>query len=242
MKIETLKERIEKASQKVEKKTGTIEKKTKMIEKKINILKEKYGIEYSGEKHTGNHEVYWIECDIGHLHEDVERIKSEIEETKEMIVKYEKQLSGEIERENIFLKEIPESMKELQNELVKTWDEWDIKRRNRIKQAYVEMDYKTFSKMFNCYERYTFMYMSDEQIHNSNVQEAKLEILALYNRIKDITGTVNDWNGIECEVGNLGLVLTGIVYGKAGTAKVETVLAGGYNIQRLHIRTLVHEI
>lgn len=82
----------------------------------------------------------------------------------------------------------------------------------------------------------------DEDIHKANMKSAEVMIVDLFNRVREITGKVTDWTGIRAEQGNVFPVLTGVVIGVQGRAKVETILAGGYNIQRLHIRTLVHEI
>ena len=41
---------------------------------------------------------------------------------------------------------------------------------------------------------------------------------------------------------NEGICINGFVKGTAGTARVESITAGGWNIQKLHIRTLVHQI
>ena len=39
-----------------------------------------------------------------------------------------------------------------------------------------------------------------------------------------------------------GPVLNGIVQGELGKVRIESILAGGYNIQKLHIRVLVKSI
>lgn len=249
MKITTLKERIEKATQKIEKKQNTIVKKTAQIEKKYQALK-KLGVadpenhdcyDFRGSEH--HHDIYWTYCDIDSLKEDIKRGGKEIEATKKTLEKYEAQLAGEIEKESIFLTEIPEIFTTLIDELVATWDAWDKDRRESVKKAYKEYGYSEFFKRGHTYADYEFMYKTDEKIHDDNERDAKALVLDLYLRVKDITGEVTDWTGIRATQGTNGFaVLNGIVIGKEGRANVESILAGGYNIQRLHVRVLVHEI
>lgn len=244
MKIETLKDRIEKAKAKIEKKSGTIVKRNAQIEKKVALLKAE-GIADPLNADPWDHrttDAYWTLCDIRDHQESIERLEKEIAATQETLAKYEAQLTGEIAKEEILLNEIPEIFNSLRDDLVAEWDRWDLARREDLKKQYRELGYKKFFER-NTHAGYEFMYKTEEQIHAANVQDAKILILDLYYRVKGITGEVTDWAGIETEVGTHGFtVLNGIVIGKEGRAKVESIYAGGYNIQRLHVRVLVHSI
>lgn len=227
-----IKERITKATEKITKKQNTITKKTALIEKKNAQI----------EKTTDTTEQRYLQSDIKWLQEDIKRLNKEIEETKATIEKYNKQLAGELEKEAIFTKEIPEQFKNLQTELVDRWDSYDKEMRTFYREQYKVMDYREFIKEYGS-GAYELRHKSDEDIHKANEKDAKALILDLYNRVKAITGEVTDWSHIRASQGNQGFtVLTGTVIGKEGRASVETILAGGYNIQKLHIRTLVHEI
>lgn len=246
MKITTLKERITKAQEKVEKKQNTIIKKTARIEKLSDRLAKQYGIDpetfdkyhREGFDEEAGHDIYWTMCDIDNMKEDIKRGQKEIEATKKTIEKYESQLAGEIEKESLLIRDIPESMKQMQTELVEKWDAWDQERREFLKEKYAELGYKAFMKKYNRAD-YEFRYLTDEQIHEANERDAKMMIIGLYYRIKDITGEVTNWKGLEIGVG--GTAINGYVEGKEGRCTVESILAGGYNIQRLHIRVLVKE-
>lgn len=239
MRIETLKDRIENAKTKIEKKGNTIIKKEAWIEKKTAKLAKMGFTPETADR--SDYDAFWLGIEIRNLKEDIERNLSEIEEIKANLEKYEKQLAGELEKESILLKEIPESMKRMQSELVEKWDAWDIERRNQILEDYRQMNYTEFSKKYRWSER-EWMYSTDEQIHKANMQDAKELIINLYHRIRHITGEVTDWSGIYATVGTWGgTVLNGKVIGKEGIAQVESIYAGGYNIQRLHVRVLVHE-
>jgi hypothetical protein len=260
MKIETLQERIAKAELKISKKQNTITKKQKSIEKKSTHLLTKYGVDYKtfnkynreghGWTREEDNDVYWTLCDIDDLTADIIRLKAEIPEIQKTIEKYKGQLAGELAKESIFIKEVPEVMKKLEEQLIAEWDRWDIARRDRLSKVYSEVGYTAFfkgtpEKHFydsHTYADYQFMSLTDEEIHDSNVKFARQEVLDLYIRVKAVTGEVTDWSSITLEQGNAFPILTGVVIGKEGKASVETILAGGYNIQRLHIRTLVHSI
>lgn len=85
--------------------------------------------------------------------------------------------------------------------------------------------------------------LTPEQIHANNVKEGKRVILDLTDRVTKITGPITSYAGLRLTQGNGGwAVLNGFVEGEDGKASVESILAGGYAVQRLHVRTLVREI
>lgn len=229
MKIETLKDRIEKAKETINKKENTIIKKTKMIEKKQKQI----------EKAKEDNEKYWLEADIRSLEDDIKRGKKEIEAKKETLTKYELQLKGELEKESLYVKEMPSQFKQLQEALVERWNEWNKNRKATLIEKYKELGYKSFIKEYS-YNDYDFMKVDDKKLEATNEKEAKALIIDLYNRVKEITGEVESWEDVHATQGAQGMVvLNGTVKGKEGVAQVESILAGGYNIQRLHIRVLV---
>lgn len=229
MKIETLKERIEKKQAQIERKQNTIIKKEKQIAKKQAEL---------AKLDADSSEARWIDSDIYWLKDDIKRNASEIEECKTTLEKYEKQLAGELEKEATFIKEVPQAMKDLEAKLIERWDADDKKRREFYRKMASELEYKEFIKRYR-YSGWEYRYITDEQIHNSNVKDARYFILDLLNRVKAITGEVTNWSEIYLTQGNTFPVLNGYVEGKEGRAEVESILAGGYNIQRLHVRTIV---
>ena len=60
----------------------------------------------------------------------------------------------------------------------------------------------------------------------------------LIEQVEEITGEITDAR--QLEIGDKGEI-NGYIIGKSGKASVQTIGAGGYNIQRFHFRTLVHE-
>lgn len=231
MTIETLKERIANAEAKIAKKQNTIVKKTALIEKKRAAL----------EKQTGN-DAYWTECDIEHLTEDIERNGKEIAEIRKTLEGYRAQMGGALEQEKL-LKDIPDNLKALQTELVTRWDEYDKRHRDELAEEKSKLGYSAFVRKYS-YAAYEEIYRTDEQIHRANVNDAKALIINLIYRVRDIVGEITDWGGIRCAQASFfeGAALNGLVIGTQGRCMVESIIAGGWNIQRLHIRTLVKEI
>ena len=236
MRIETLSERIANAENKIGKKQRTILKKQELIAKKQNLLDTRYLT------NLDSPEALTLKWDIEHYTEDISRLEREIVETTLTLDNYRKQLTGLMERVSVLITDIPDVLKGLQEELVERWDKWDIERRDRIQADYRELDYKEFSKKYT-HAEVVFKGKSDEQIHDDNVQSAKNLIIDLIYRIRRITGEITDWSDIRASAGTGGFtVLNGTVIGKEGIACVESITAGGYNIQRLHIRVLVHSV
>lgn len=82
----------------------------------------------------------------------------------------------------------------------------------------------------------TFKYNSVEQIEEVAAQEVINKKLDLVARIEDVAGKIVDAKYLE--IGKNGS-LNGRVIGEKKSVYVETILAGGYNIQCLHYRVLV---
>ena len=236
MKIETLSERIANAENKIGKKQLTIAKKQTLITKKQQL------IEAKGLANSDSPEALTLKWDIEHYMGDISRLEREIAETTLTLDNYRKQLTELVERVSVLITDMPDVLIGLQEELVERWDKWDIERRYRIQSDYRELDYKDFSRKYN-HADVILKSKSDEQIHDDNVQSAENLIIDLIYRVRKITGEITDWSDIHASAGTGGFtVLNGTVIGKEGIACVESITAGGYNIQRLHIRVLVHSI
>lgn len=236
MKIETLSERIANAENKIGKKQITIAKKQAMIAKKQQLLETKYLV------NSDSLEALTLKWDIEYYTDDISRLEREINETTLSLAEYRKQLTGLMERVSVLITDMPDILKGLKEELVERWDKWDIERRDRIQSDYRELDYKEFSRKYT-HADVMFKGKSDEQIHDDNVQSAENLIIDLIYRVRKITGEITDWSNICASAGTGGFtVLNGTVIGKEGIACVESITAGGYNIQRLHIRVLVYSV
>ena len=104
------------------------------------------------------------------------------------------------------------------------------------------MDYHDFLRKYRGQDK-TLRHKTDEEIHKANIRDAEAIILNLVNRVKGITGEITDWGKLYLQPDNNGFsILNGRVEGKEGVAYVESIGAGGYNIQRYHIRVLVKSI
>jgi hypothetical protein len=80
---------------------------------------------------------------------------------------------------------------------------------------------------------------NEESIRKTIENEKQIKIIQLTMRVTDAVGTITNAKGLEIsEKGDL----VGIIVGEKGKAKVETISAGGWNIQCFHYRTLVHTI
>ena len=78
-----------------------------------------------------------------------------------------------------------------------------------------------------------------EKIQKDLDQEANAKYDFIIERTNAIVGQITDASGLY--IGAKG-ELNGYIYGTDGTAEVETIGAGGYNIQCFHFRTLIKSV
>ena len=70
-------------------------------------------------------------------------------------------------------------------------------------------------------------------------REAEAKEKILINRVNKEVGTIV--KALNLKVGFNG-ELNGVIQGENGKCKIETIYAGGYNVQCLHFRVLVHKV
>ena len=138
-------------------------------------------------------------------------------------------------KEILWIKEIPDSMKTMKEDLVNRWDEYDFERKEILTTAYNKLGYTEFMKDHS-YSDYKMINTCKREFHEENEKFADSLIIDLYNTVHAFTGDVIDWSGICYKDGSLN----GIVYGKLGKVKVDSIYEGDYNIQCL--RVLVEKI
>ena len=120
-------------------------------------------------------------------------------------------------------KEIDEEYREYRKAFCKRWGEME-----RYELREFNPETKQYDRVFN-----------RDRLQKELDQEANAKYDDIIERTNAICGKITDARGLW--VGNKG-DLDGVIVGERGTAKVQTIGAGGYNIQCFHFRTLVHEV
>lgn len=241
MTVKDLRERVKKAQETVEKKKATIERHKAQAEKKLAVIKKHPNWDendrYCMINTPEHHECYWAICEYESKLSDIKSATKKLAEAEQILKNWQIKLEEAEAKENCFLKEIPKNLQSYREYLVEEWDAYDKKRREKLCEEYKTLGYKDFIKKYS-YNAYEFRTMTDEEIHKENIRSAESLIFDLYYRIKDKVGAVTDWKGLTISQGHIN----GVVIGTQGSVRVESILAGGYNIQRLHVRVLVHEL
>lgn len=98
---------------------------------------------------------------------------------------------------------------------------------------------KVFSPLIRRIRTYKDTYLNEEELEKELNREVKRKYEDLVYRISYVVGEILDCSNLY--IGSNGSI-NGIVIGTNAKARVETITAGGYNIQCLHYRVLVNKI
>jgi len=182
---------------------------------------------------------------------ELDRAIQDLHDAQLTLDNYKKQLSEE-EARNEILNHLPAVLQEFKENLIYIWNEYDFNKQKEIKEEYknqpkgIGPDYREWQHYMRekyGHNWYDFMHKKSDEIIKSNIKDANILILNLLARTQDITGKITDCQYLTLDRDNQGYsIINGIIIGEKGKAKVESIGAGGYNIQRYHIRVLVKEV
>lgn len=121
--------------------------------------------------------------------------------------------------------------RKMKKENYEAWKQFD-RERGAINEA--------FKARYGHLEQYMIGFKVDwDRFENDIKNEADRKYDFIIERTNEIVKVITDASGLK--VGDKG-DLNGYIIGTAGTAKVQTIGAGGYNIQCFHFRTLINKV
>jgi len=202
-----------------------------------------------------NAEVDLLMRETNELADSIVRKRMEIEDTKRTIVNYKEALNKHDQGKRM-VNELFEQVPQLKEFIEKTGEieyAFLIKHNEAIKEAW-ERYYKADRE---CCEQWNTGHIDDYREKIKEVKKLKPKVSPKTER--EIREDVESWKRNEGllmaeriqtefgEVKNVDLYIgadgnvNGMIYGTKMSARIETIFAGGYNIQCLHTRLLVHE-
>lgn len=247
MTLQEINERLTKAQDKLNKKENLLKKYEARAEKKAaQIVARGWSIEAGKyQKHGADgsmdsdeaHDCYWTFCEYNDILDAIKNTKEAIEDQKRIVAKWTDAEVKAKALEKVISNEYPELFKTYRDNLVAAWTDYDMSEQKTMIERYNQMGYREFYKKY----RYRDLHTTEEEFRKANTRTADALLLNLWNRVKEKVGTPTDYSGLHVTNGNSyeGIAINGSVAGTDGRAWIESIVAGGYNIQRLHIRVLV---
>ena len=219
-------ERINKTQEAIRKLTALIEKREKDLPK---AQKKLAGLD----KETQRNEWWDVHMKVYNLEDGIKGGKQKLEDKQKTLKKWQAKLE-EVNAEAKILREIPEQLKQLQEQVTQELIKSEKWYREVMITDKSEMTHEEFFKKYSWREYYKYYYITDEEIEKECRKESKYWVLGLIRRTEEKVGEITRWHLWLAE-----RCLNGWVEGTKGNATIETIYAGGWNIQCLHTRVLV---
>ncbi len=244
--IEVLKDRIAKRLDKVQRLTANVEKLQKKIEK----------IEATQfDERERNWEIRCVQDEIDEKYKKIDELMKEIKKYSAEVAEVEA-----IEQKNRNVPALVEYLNEWKKKEIEFYRNlFDFYLANKDKAF--ELHHKAYDFPYGSKERNAYQAkerkfwntvspvmglvtdgtpetLNEEKMIKRVTWDANAKYDHLIEQVEEITGEITDAR--QLEIGDKGEI-NGYIIGKSGKASVQTIGAGGYNIQRFHFRTLVHE-
>ncbi|MFA7708474.1 MAG: hypothetical protein WCX73_05985 [Candidatus Pacearchaeota archaeon] len=249
MTVNELIERIEKKLKDIEKRKNLIQK----LEKKIETLTG-YDLKWAKDDlQTSNDKLKDLEIQLTNLYKQKEKQESKnnierIPVIEEFLEQWKVKVIEWFKMDYQRLKEYKKELKQKEEEL-RQWQQenkiyhWGKETKEKEKELGIDYETKT-KKLHMFFHSLTLNLIQfgkewEEQLEKEIEKDKnnKRELLVL--RVKKITGKILDASFLHMGVNG---EINGYIIGEKGKAKVETITAGGWNIQCYHFRVLVKEI
>ena len=179
------------------------------------------------------YEEYLNECDV-----EIRRANKDLQIAKQQLENIKMAETKKIEKENT-LDNMPVALVEFKKAIIKVWNEYDADMKEKVNALLTKDDYKEFIQIYDGRTYSYYKYTSIEEMIRRNEKDAESLILNLYYRVEKKVGKIVDASGLSVVQGNRCVEINGTIVGDKDSCVVESIGAGGYNIQRYHIRTLV---
>lgn len=164
----------------------------------------------------------------------------ELQSKLDSLYETERQIKAQISRREFRIAEIPACLKEYKDSIEKEYYDFYREALDVFEEEDGEHDRDFYIRhpMFPTF----IIGLDDEGIRKLAKEDADNLVLDLIDRTETKVGNITDLKDFHLTDGNNGTVINGVVIGDKGKAEVKSIFAGGYNIQRLHARTLVTPI
>ena len=240
---------------------GTIAKVAARLEKFKAMTLAQYAKKHKMSMDDVEHVKYWYGCDLRGIEEQLSSNYEKLEEAKRLDQKESDRINKEairlIERQKL-LNSLPEVLTTFLVGSIEHMYEDMMK-----KKEWVEKKYKTYYEKIDEINNHEWEWtrelreakkaemrefrlspaehrlklMTLEQIRKDCVESCENSVIDLVNRVYYKIGDIADCSGLHYRHSEIN----GVIRSKDGeSVTVNSILAGGYNIQCLHVRTLIH--